>query len=163
MQIGYAIRHVSDLPIRPSPVRSPGRQNIIPLPRRPSVRCPQSRTAAPATSAASPRSEAATLVAGRRPTATSLRLRLRSPATSLRPYSPAASDEPPPPLASASESDHKVRAHDPTTRPLPATDPSPCSRPSRLDRSSRVGSGPPRRSDLTLLGWWRRLLARGLF
>ena len=66
VQIGYAIRHVSGLPIWPSPVRSPGRQNLIPLPRRPSVRCPQSRTAVPATSAASPRSEAATPVAGRR-------------------------------------------------------------------------------------------------
>jgi hypothetical protein len=64
-------------------------------------------------------------------------------------------------LASASESDHKVRAHDPSPRPLRAADPSLCSHPSQLDRSSRSGSGPLHPSDLTLLGWWRLLLARG--
>uniref|UniRef100_A0A804N6K1 Uncharacterized protein n=1 Tax=Zea mays TaxID=4577 RepID=A0A804N6K1_MAIZE len=63
-------------------------------------------------------------------------------------------------LASASESDHKVRAHDSHAA-------SPCHgsksqlAPIPVNLSNRAGSGPPRRSDLALLGWWRRPLSRG--
>jgi len=78
---------------------------------------------------AAPARRAATPLAGRRPPATSLRLRLRSLATSLHPYSPAASDEPPPPLAgrqrrtsaSACLCPYSPPPPSPTTRCVPTT------------------------------------------